>query len=88
MMPRRKKSRVLDLVQQVRKIIPVIKLLKTSEEVLPFRPPRHHNPESIRPDMSHDLNANIQLQPQTWLDTSVPAEPDGRRMHSQQEGES
>ena len=37
-MPRRKKSRVLDPVQQVRKNIPVIKLRKTSEEVLPFRP--------------------------------------------------
>ena len=37
-MPRGNKSRVLDPVQQVRKNNLVIKLRKTSEEVLPFRP--------------------------------------------------
>ena len=86
-MPMRKKNWVLDSVQQVRKK----SSNQTSQDIgrrVTLPPPKHHNPENKRRDMSHALNAKILLQPQTRLDISAPAEPDGKRAHPQQEGES
>ena len=39
---------------------------QTSQDIgrsVALPPPKHHNPENTRPDMSHAPNANIQLQP-------------------------